>query len=86
MKLASLFVGGATVGSLVFAHFLYVFGILSKEWVIRDRPALSLGILLMVVGVQIFSIGLIGELLVHRHGAYAEDHGYSIKQTLEDDE
>jgi glycosyltransferase involved in cell wall biosynthesis len=80
-------VGGATIGSLVVAHFLHVFGVLADEgWIIHERPALTLGILLLVVGVQFLSIGLLGELLVHRHGIAADDHGYSIKQILEEDE
>jgi hypothetical protein len=53
---------------------------------LHDRPAISLGILLMVVGVQFFSMGLIGELLVARYGASTSgsDRGYSIKRILED--
>ncbi len=40
----------------------------------------------MVVGVQFFSIGLLGELLVHRRGNAVDDQGYSIKQILNEDE
>lgn len=80
-------IGGGTVVALVAGHFLYVAGVLTdKGWVMHDRPALSLGILLMVVGVQFFSIGLLGELLIHRRGSALDDHGYSIKQTLDGDE
>jgi hypothetical protein len=32
---------------------------------VGTRPALQAGILLMVVGVQLMSLGLIGELIVH---------------------
>jgi glycosyltransferase involved in cell wall biosynthesis len=38
---------------------------------IGNRPLLLLSVLLVVVGVQFFGMGLIGELLVH--GAYARD-------------
>ena len=31
---------------------------------LRDRPMLLLGILLLVMGVQVISIGLIGEMII----------------------
>ncbi|MFQ6048795.1 MAG: glycosyltransferase family 2 protein [Phycisphaerae bacterium] len=43
---------------------------------IGDRPLLSLGILLLVVGVQFFATGLIAELLTHI--AARREHEYSI--------
>lgn len=36
---------------------------------IGHRPLLSLGVLLMVLGVQFVSTGLIGEMLTHSHGS-----------------
>ena len=70
---------------LVFAHFLYSFGMLTESsWIIHDRPAMSLGILLMIVGTQFFSIGLLGELLVTENASNVNDKGYSIAKTLED--
>jgi glycosyltransferase involved in cell wall biosynthesis len=77
-------VGSGTIGFFVVAHFLFKLGVLTDlSWNIHDRPALSLGILLVVVGIQFFSLGLIGELLVARHGA-ASDRPYSVKQILGD--
>ena len=79
-------VGAGTIAFFITAHFMYQLGLLvDSSWVIHDRPAISLGILLLVVGVQFFSLGLLGELLIARHGAAQGDRGYSIKQTLDND-
>ena len=32
---------------------------------IGQRPALFAGVLLVIVGIQLFSLGLLGQLLVH---------------------
>jgi glycosyltransferase involved in cell wall biosynthesis len=78
-------VGLGTILFFVVAHFLYKLSLLTDDsWNIHDRPAISLGILLMVVGIQFFSLGLLGELLVARRGAATGDRGYSVKQILED--
>jgi hypothetical protein len=45
---------------MVFIKFFYGRGI-------GDRPLLFLGILLMVVGVQFFSTGLLGEMINKNH-------------------
>jgi glycosyltransferase involved in cell wall biosynthesis len=78
-------VGGGIVGSLVLAHFLFKSGILiDASWNLHDRPALTLGVLMIVVGIQLFSIGLLGELMVKRMGPGADDRGYSVSRVLED--
>jgi len=43
---------------------------------INNRPIFFLGILLIIVGVQFFAIGLIGELIVHNT---QDDKEYVIK-------
>jgi len=48
---------------------------------LADRPLLLLGILLMVFGIQIFSIGLVGELIVFSHAREMED--YEIEEMIE---
>ncbi len=79
-------VGVAVLGFFVLAHFLYLAGLLSDpSWDIHDRPAISLGVLLIVVGVQFFTLGLLGELLVARIGADRSERGYSVKRILESD-
>jgi hypothetical protein len=78
-------VGSVTVGVLVLAHILYKLGLVSdSSWNIHDRPALTLGVLLVVVGIQFFSIGLLGELLITELGSRAGHEGYSIKQIREE--
>lgn len=44
---------------------------------IRNRPLLFLGILLIIVGVQLFAVGLLGELVAHN---YQNDNEYNIKE------
>jgi len=66
---------GVTLGfSILFffvvMHLLYLWGALADQsWILHDRPALSLGILLVIVGTQFFSIGLLGELLITALGS-----------------
>jgi glycosyltransferase involved in cell wall biosynthesis len=55
-----LLVGGGINFYLAIIKFVYGVGI-------GDRPLLFLGILLMVVGVQFFSTGLLGELINKNH-------------------
>ncbi len=75
--------GFAIVSTFVVGHILYVTAVLADDsWNIHDRPALSLGVLLMVVGIQLFSIGLLGELLVTHAGTAGRDRNYSVKRVL----
>ncbi len=48
---------------------------------IGTRPLLTLAVLLMVMGVQLFSLGLLGEML--RNFAYRSTAEFSIKKVLE---
>ena len=47
---------------------------------IAGRPLLVLSVLLMITGVQLFSLGLIGEML--RHVSYRRAEEYSVRQSL----
>ncbi len=54
---------------------------LSIGWIfynqpLSNRPLLFLGMLLIIVGVQFFSIGLLGEIMVHN---FTDDKEYNIK-------
>ncbi len=70
------------LGALSFLIGFLVNGYLSYEWFmgkhIGNRPLLFLGILLIIVGVQFFSVGLLGELLVHNTQS---DREYVIKES-----
>jgi glycosyltransferase involved in cell wall biosynthesis len=56
-------------GAISFLIGLIVNGYLTYEWIagmpLSNRPMLFLGMLLIIVGVQFFSVGLLGEMLVH---------------------
>jgi glycosyltransferase involved in cell wall biosynthesis len=70
------------LGALAFLVGLIVNGYLSYEWImgqpLNNRPMLLLGILLVIVGVQFFSVGLLGELMVHNSQDESE---YTIKES-----
>ncbi|RPI74384.1 MAG: glycosyltransferase [Ignavibacteriales bacterium] len=57
------------LGALAFLAGIFVNGYLTYLWItggyLSNRPMLFLGILLVIVGVQFFSVGLLGEMYVH---------------------
>ena len=67
-------------GAFAFLVGIIVNGYLSYLWIkgesLSNRPMLFLGILLIIVGVQFFSVGLLGEMLVHNS---KNDKEYIIK-------
>lgn len=71
---------GALLSLFGFAIGLYLTGL----WVLGEgigwRPLLFLGILAMVVGVQMASIGLLGEMI--RNFAYDPEEEYSVRRLL----
>ena len=68
------------LGALAFLVGLVVNGYLTIEWLsgrpLSNRPMLFLGMLLIIVGVQFFSFGLLGEMLVHQS---RDEREYVIK-------
>lgn len=58
------------LGALAFLFGIIVNGYLTYLWFtgipLSNRPMLFLGMLLIIVGVQFFSVGLLGEILVHQ--------------------
>lgn len=71
---AGLF-GGGFLLSLILA--------VEKLWgqaVLTDRPLLVLGVLLMVLGVQVGSIGLLGEIIIFTHARNVKD--YTVEKVL----
>ncbi len=57
------------LGALAFLTGIIILGYLSVLWIqgqpLSNRPMLFLGMLLIIVGVQLFAVGLLGEMLVH---------------------
>lgn len=47
---------------------------------LADRPALLLSALLLVLGVQIFALGLIGELIIFTHARQLKE--YAVRQVI----
>jgi glycosyltransferase involved in cell wall biosynthesis len=73
-----------TLGALLF-FFGFAIGLyLTGLWVLGEgigwRPLLFLGILAMVVGVQMASIGFLGEMI--RNFAYDPEEEYSVRRLL----
>lgn len=70
-------------GALAFMFGFVINGYLSYEWLfenqsLSNRPLLQLGMLLMIVGVQFFTTGLLGEMMVHN---FQTEKEYSIKDS-----
>jgi len=74
-----------SIGLLLFSVGLIINIYLAVLWFVGQgigaRPLLLLGVLLMLIGFQIVSTGLIGEILIGTRGRGDED--YSIKRILQ---
>jgi glycosyltransferase involved in cell wall biosynthesis len=68
------------LGALAFFAGIIILGYLTVLWVqgqpLSNRPMLFLGMLLIIVGVQFFAVGLLGEMLVHNS---TDENEYVIK-------
>lgn len=73
------------IGLLTFATGLVINGYLSIIWfsgeLIGNRPLLTLGTLLIIVGAQFFSFGLLAELLTS--GIHSRESEYTIVERLD---
>ena len=73
------------IGSMAFSIGIVINTYLTATWFmghpIANRSLLLLGVLLMVLGVQTFSIGLIGELIIFTHARETKD--YTIEKIIE---
>lgn len=71
------------IGALAFLAGLAICGHLTVVWFsgqsIGQRPLLTLGVLLLVIGVQILATGLIAELVVHVAG---DRRPYRVRRTV----
>jgi len=63
-----------------FAILLYLSILWFQGHGIGDRPLLFLGILLMIVGMQSFSLGLIGEMITNSRD---EEVSYSVREEID---
>jgi len=79
-----LFGGIGTVLSsigLFITAYLFIMRVLHLTY-LSNRPILFFAVLLLVVGVQFISIGLIGELLVNQSRKYNKQKNISIKEKI----
>lgn len=69
------------LGALAFVTGIIILGYLSVLWIqgysLSNRPMLFLGMLLIIVGVQLFAVGLLGEMMVHTS---MDEKEYVIKE------
>lgn len=76
--------GWAGIGSfgLGFLISLYLAVLwFAGEGPIGNRPLLTLGVLLMIIGIQFFSMGLLAEMIAH--GTARDSETYSVRRRLE---
>lgn len=79
-------VGSAVLMFFIGAHVLHRMSVLpGAEWNIHDRPAISLSILLMLIGVQFLTVGLLGELMERKNSSGITEQAYSVKRVLGDE-
>ena len=70
-------------GALAFFAGIILLGYLTILWIqgqpLSNRPMLFLGMLLIIVGVQLFAVGLLGEMIVHN---VRDEREYIIKEKI----
>ena len=64
---------GLALGLVGFVLLAYLTVVKLTGHAIGQRPLLTLGVLLVVVGIQLFSLGLVGELVTSLHEERASD-------------
>ncbi len=74
-----------TIGTIIGLFGLLILAYLAILWFdgirpIGDRPLMTLGVLLTLMGLQLFSTGLIGEIL--RNNSYKAGEEYSIRNVV----
>ncbi len=67
----------SVMGSIILMYLLYVKLILGFD--IGDRPLLIAGTLLLVVGIQLISLGVIGEILSRTYFASSKEKSYFVR-------
>lgn len=72
---------GSSVFAVGFLILMYLlFTKIFQGVPLADRPALLLGTLLVVIGVQVFAIGLLGEIIIFTHAKDIKE--YTIDQII----
>jgi glycosyltransferase involved in cell wall biosynthesis len=68
---------GLLLGAIGFATLAYLTVVKALGHAIGQRPLLILGVLLVVVGLQFFSLGLIGEMVLSQHEERAAEREHA---------
>ena len=74
----------STIGSLILVHLVSLKLLYGLD--IGDRPLLVAGTLLVVVGIQLISLGVIGEILSRTYFASSKEKSYFIRWDSNDKE
>ena len=74
-------VGAVTLGLGILLNLWLAVEKLALGHSLADRPALLLGSLLMVLGMQVFALGLLGELIIFTHAREIKD--YQVEEIIE---
>lgn len=72
--------GTVTAGLGALYVLVLVFQRLAMDMPLADRPALLLSSLMVVLGVQIFAMGLIGELIIYTHARHLQE--YAVEEMV----
>jgi glycosyltransferase involved in cell wall biosynthesis len=72
--------GVSTAGIGIVVTLILVFQRLVFNQALADRPALLLSSLLIVLGLQLFAIGLLGELIIFTHAKSLKD--YQVERVI----
>ncbi|HWW20941.1 MAG TPA: glycosyltransferase [Steroidobacteraceae bacterium] len=74
LGVSTFVIGGALLAYLVVDRLIFNVGL-------ADRPALLLSSLLVVLGLQLFALGLLGELIIFTHAKNIKD--YQVDRVIE---
>lgn len=72
--------GSGTLGVIIGLYLTYAKLVLGRE--LHDRPLLMLAVLLVMVGVQFISLGLVGELVVRTYHESQRKPIYTVREVL----
>ncbi len=69
------------IAGMAINGYLIFLRLFTSNFGLTDKPSLFLSSLLIVIGIQIFAVGLIGEIIIYTHSKRAKS--YNIKEIRE---
>lgn len=76
--IAGLLLGFYLIGGHIIGYWLFD----KTNWVMRERPLLTIGLLLIMMGIQFISIGLLGEMMAKMKMSLDPTPTYTISEVL----